>query len=347
MDETLLTKTPQATQGFSFRNPVVEADVLNGSGLVLRKRSRYTTEMRVLIVGCGYVGCSVGAELVRLGHQVYGLRRSPEAHAALKSAGIEPLTVDVTDSVQLGTLTPDYDWVVNVVSSSKGGVFDYQRVYRDGTKNLIEWLKGGTIKRFVYTSSTGVYGQTDGSLVKESSPTEPLVETSKVLVETENLLLAAARDSKFPAVILRVAGIYGPDRGHYFKQYLKNEAKISGRGDRILNMIHLDDLAAIVIQALKNGRVGEVYNAVDDEPVMQIHFFRWLSETLGKWMPPAQPENIDEERKRGATSKKVSNRKLKMELGYQFRFPTFRQGYTAEIQRLERAGLLNIEAEPR
>jgi nucleoside-diphosphate-sugar epimerase len=99
--------------------------------------------------------------------------------------------------------------------------------------------------------------------------------------------------------------------------------------------------------ALKSARPGEIYNAVDEEPVAQIHFFRWLSETLGKWMPPFDPELAQAERKRGLTNKRVLNRKLRMELGYQFKYPTFRQGYTAEIQRLEQAGELEIELEPR
>ena len=97
---------------------------------------------------------------------------------------------------------------------------------------------------------------------------------------------------------------------------------------------------------LKSGRPGEIYNVVDDEPVAQIHFFRWLSETLGKWMPPFAGTE-DPARKRGLTNKRVLNRKLKMELGYQFKYPTFRQGYTAEIKRLADAGELNIELEPR
>jgi nucleoside-diphosphate-sugar epimerase len=131
------------------------------------------------------------------------------------------------------------------------------------------------------------------------------------------------------------------------KQYLRNEARIAGQGERLLNMIHRDDLVSTIIAALKSGRAGEVYNAVDDEPVAQIHFFRWLSETLGKYMPPFAAGEEDAQRKRGLTNKKVSNRKLKMELGVQLKYPNFRQGYTAEITRLDRAGLLNIEPEPR
>ena len=112
-------------------------------------------------------------------------------------------------------------------------------------------------------------------------------------------------------------------------------------------MIHRDDLVKAIVASLKSGRPGEVYNAVDDEPVAQIHFFRWLSESLGKWMPPFADDQEPVTRKRGLTHKKVSNRKLKMELGVQLKYPTFRQGYTAEILRLDRAGQLDIKPELR
>ena len=303
--------------------------------------------MRVLIVGCGYVGLPLGAELARQGHEVFGVRRTNAAEAGLKAGGIHPLVADITKPGDLSALPVPFDWVVNCVSSAKGGVEEYREVYLNGTRNLIEWLAASPPKKFVYTSSTSVYGQTDGSQVKETSATEPASETSKVLVETEKLLLVAAREKKFPAVILRVAGIYGTERGHLFQQYLKNEAKIAGKGERLINMIHRDDLVGVIIAALKNGRAGEIYNAVDDEPVTQIHFFRWLSETLGKWMPPFAAGDGNGDRKRGVTNKKVSNRRLKMELGYQFKYPTFRQGYTAEILRLEREGKLDIKLEPR
>lgn len=303
--------------------------------------------MRVLIVGCGYVGLPLGAELVRLGHEVFGLRRSAAGEEELTAAGLKPLTADITRPEDLARLPGPFDWVVNTVSSTKGGVEEYREVYLRGTRNLIEWLAPTPLKKFVYTSSTSVYGQADGSLVKETSFARPESETSQVLVETENVLLAAARAKKFPAVILRVAGIYGPERGHLFQQYLKNEARIAGDGGRLLNMIHRDDLVGSIVAALKGGRPGEIYNVVDDEPVTQLHFFRWLADMLGKWMPPFATEAENAGRKRGLTNKKVSNRRLKMELGYTFKYPTFREGYSAEVLLLDRAGRLNIEPEPR
>jgi nucleoside-diphosphate-sugar epimerase len=303
--------------------------------------------MRVLIVGCGYVGVPLGAELSRMGHEVYGLRRTAAASAELMAAGIRPLAGDATRLADLRALPAPFDWVVNTLSASGRGVPEYRQAYLDGTGCLIEWLVSTPLKKFVYTSSTGVYAQEDGSMVKETSPTEPASETGWVLVQAEQLLLEAVRARQFPAVILRVAGIYGPGRGHWFKQFIINEARIDGKGERIMNMIHRDDVAGCIMAALSHGRIGEIYNAVDDEPVTQLHYFQWLAATLGKWMPPAaSPEVSADARTRGG-NKRVSNRRIKMELGYQFRHPTFREGYTSEIARLQAVGELEIKPDPR
>jgi nucleoside-diphosphate-sugar epimerase len=299
--------------------------------------SDYPLPMRVLIVGCGYIGIRLGVELVEQGCEVFGLRRSARTAAELRSVGITPLIGDITKLETLSQLPRSFDWVVNCVSASGGGVEEYREVYLAGMRNLLGWLGTALPKKFVYTSSTSVYGQNDGSLIEEGSPTVPAAETGKVLLATERVVLEAVRERRFPAVILRLAGIYGPDRGYWFKQYLSDEARVEGDGGRILNMIHRDDAVGAIIAALKSGRPGEVYNAVDDEPVTQLNFFQWLSGMLGKELPPSAPEDVGSMRKRGVTNKRVSNHRLKTELGYQFKYPTFRQGYTAEIRRLDRA----------
>ena len=247
--------------------------------------------MRVLIIGCGYVGLPLGAELVRLGHEVFGLRRSAGAAGELKAVGVLPLIGDVTKPETLAELPGDFDWVVNCVAAG-GNAATYREVYLHGTRNLIAWLAPHPPAKFVYTSSTSVYAQNDGSEVTESSPVEPLAETSRILVETEKTLLASVAERGFPAVILRVAGIYGPERGHWFKQFLQGAAELDGDGARYLNMIHRDDVARCIIAALQRGRPGEIYNAADDEPVSQRHFFEWLARTLGQPMPPSGPSRF-------------------------------------------------------
>ncbi len=289
--------------------------------------------MRVLIVGCGYIGLPLGAELFRQGHEVFGLRHTVSAQKELEAVGIRPLFADITKPQDLAGLPAAFDWVVNCVASGGGSADDYRRIYLQGMQNLLDWLAPRPPKKFVYTSSTSVYGQNDGSRVDETSPTEPVTETARVLVETEKLLRQTAEQNNFPAIILRLAGIYGPGRGHWLRQYLKNEARIEGKGDRFLNMIHRDDVVGAIIAALQGGRPGEIYNVADDEPVSQIAFFEWLSNALTRPLPPSIPEKSTA-RKRGATNKQVSNRKLKDELGYQFKYPDFRKGYSAEILRL-------------
>ncbi len=331
--------------------------------------------MRALIVGCGYVGLPLGKELARLGHEVFGLRRSALAAAEMQAAGITPLLADVTQPDTLAKLPRDFDWVVNCTASGGGGADDYRKVYLEGNRNLIAWLAGSPLKKFIYTSSTSVYAQNDGAVVTENSPAEPDAPTAKVLVETEKLLLAVAKMNlktagiplirpagtfsptggegwdegvtpnqnaqiqiepppTFPAVILRVAGIYGPARGHSFKQFLRGEANIEGDGARWLNMIHRDDVIGAIIAALERGTPGEIYNAADNEPVSQLKFFEWLAAALQKPLPPGVVADADAARKRGVTNKRVSNAKLLTELEYQFQFPDFRAGYAAELRRM-------------
>lgn len=293
--------------------------------------------MRVLIVGCGYVGLPLGAELARAGHQVFGLKRTPDT-GELARAGVTPIIADLTDPAALERITPDFDHVVNTVSSSKGGVEEYRAVYLEGTRRLIEWLSRAPLRKFVYTSSTSVYAQDDGSSVTEESPAEPQSETSRVLVETERVLAKAASETNFPAVILRVAGIYGPHRGHLFQQFLRGEARLDGDGSRILNMIHRDDVVHAIIAALARGEPGGTYNVVDDEPVTQREFLAWLASELHQPMPPVAEPTDKTTRKRGATNKRILNRKLTLALDYELKYPTFRQGYAAEIARMRALG---------
>jgi nucleoside-diphosphate-sugar epimerase len=108
---------------------------------------------------------------------------------------------------------------------------------------------------------------------------------------------------------------------------LSGEARIEGAGQRILNLIHQDDVVGCIQAALRSGKAGEVYNATDDEPVAQREFLEWLARKLGQPLPASVPEDALAARKRGLTSKRVLNHKLKLELGYRFKYPTFREGY--------------------
>jgi nucleoside-diphosphate-sugar epimerase len=291
--------------------------------------------MRALIIGMGYVGQAVAAELLARGHTVTGIRRSFALGEIAGSPGFRRLSADVTDPATLSQLRTPVDWVVNCVAASGGSPEQYRATYLEGTRNVLRWLAQGPPAKYVYTSSTGVYGQTDGSLVDELSETKPVTETGRILVETEQLLLGPPQS--IPAIVLRVAGIYGPGRGYWFRQFLSGEAKIEGQGTRVLNMIHRDDLVIAILAALERGRPGEAYNVVDNEPASQRDVFAWLSRHLGQPLPPSVPESGETSRRRGHTNKRVSNAKLRRELGCSWRYPTFREGFSAELERLRNA----------
>lgn len=295
---------------------------------------------RVLIVGCGYVGLPLGRKLARHGHQVFGLRRTASTEEELRRAGLEPLRADITKPESLATLPRDFDWVVNCAATSGGSAEEYRQLYAVGNFNLVEWLRPSPPRRFVFTSSTSVYGQNDGSVVTETDPVAPEAETARILVEAEDLLFRAYEKLNFPVVILRLAGIYGPGRGYWLKQFLAGQARLDGAGARFLNMIHVADAVGAIIAALRHAPAGSVYNVVDNEPVSQSDLFAWLAATLNQPLPPAATLEAEATRKRGATNKRVSNLRLKQQLGFEYKYPTFRQGFTAELRRMQQAGEL-------
>ncbi len=295
--------------------------------------------MRILIVGCGYVGLALGGRLSSSGAEVLGLRRQGDPDGALAAAGIRAVRGDLTRPEDLEAIPGDFDAVVCAVSSSRGGAEVYREVYLGGAKNLVAWARHRRVGRLVSVSSTSVYSQTDGSWVTEDSPAEPPGQTGQLLVATEAVFTEADRSGLVSTQIVRVGGIYGPGRGHLFQQFVAGQARrdpSQGQGQgRWINMIHRDDVASALEAVMLRGEGGRIYNAVDDEPVLQGRFLQFLADQTGLPLPPpADPTEGPSTRKRGTTHKRVSNRRLREELGWNPRFPTYREGYAAAIAAL-------------
>lgn len=169
--------------------------------------------------------------------------------------------------------------------------------------------------RPVFTSSTSVYPQIDGSVVDEASDANPDKETGHLLRETEEATLAGN------GIVARLAGIYGPGRSFVLRNLLEGNAAIEG-GDgegRILNQIHREDAASAVVHLLGQECSG-IFNVVDDQPISQRECLEKLAVQFGVPVPPAVPPNPD--RKRGWTNKRVSNAKLRT-TGWVPRFPSY------------------------
>jgi nucleoside-diphosphate-sugar epimerase len=291
--------------------------------------------MDTVVIGCGYVGMRVAKRLASQGHRVYGVRRQIANTTEFDDAGVIPLQIDITVPEQVELIPKTIQWAINAVSSSKRGADGYREIYSNGTNSLTHHLSTlPDFRHYVHTSSTSVFGQTDGSWIDEGSERQPSTETSQILVDVEDHLLRAFQEGGFPASIARVSGIYGPERGYLFQQYLKNEAKMVGNGSRIINMVHVDDVVSAITQILETGDPGTAYNITDSCPTTQLEFFSWLASELQRPLPRSASEAELKQRKRAITNKRVSNRRLTEELRYSLLYPTFRDGYAADINRV-------------
>jgi len=270
----------------------------------------------ILLVGHGYLGEALASLLVSRGSGVVAVARNPVAGQAV---GYPVLAADLGEADSVAALaaasgeTPSA--IVHCASSGRGGPEAYRRVFVDGMRHLRRHFPGVPV---FFTSSTSVYGQTDGSLVDEGSPAEPDRETSRFLLKAESL----ARESGGAA--LRLAGIYGPGRSIYLRRLFDGSATIeSGATSRFLNQIHRDDAAAAAAHLLalpREATAGRVFNVVDDEFPTQRELYERLCARFGLPLPPEALPDLD--RKRAWTNKRVSNAALRA-TGWSPRFPSF------------------------
>lgn len=270
-----------------------------------------------LVFGCGYLGRRVAARWVAAGRRVAAVtRRNP---AELRALGVEPVVADVTNAESLSAL-PRTATVFYAVGIDRSAGHSMREVYVGGLRNVLATLPGGG--RFVYVSSTSVYGQSDAGWVDETSPTEPTEEAGRVVREAEQLL----REWRPDAIILRFAGLYGPDRLLRKQPILRGEPLV-GDATKWLNLVHVEDGAEAVVAAAGRAAPGSTYTIADDNPTPRRAYYTLLAELLDA--PPAAFEQRPEP---GAANRRVSNRRAKVELGWQPRFPSFRDGLPASVR---------------
>jgi nucleoside-diphosphate-sugar epimerase len=262
---------------------------------------------RVLIAGCGYVGEAAANRFHQSGWEVEGWTASIESAEKLSNRPYPVRAVDVTDT----KITGDFDVVIHCVSSRGGNEEEYRRLYLEGAKNLLRAFPAATL---LFTSSTSVYAQADGSVVDEKSPAEPQHAKGQILRETEDLVLGAG------GIVLRLGGIHGPGRSFFLSRFLEGYATASN--DRLINQVHRDDIvSAVLLLAERRGEFpGEIFNVVGDEPIKASDASAWLASRLKKLQPTTAGQALPS--KRGQSNKHVSNRKLRA-LGWRPRYPTF------------------------
>ena len=268
---------------------------------------------RILTAGCGYVGEATADLFHSAGWTVEGWVHSKESAARLS---VKPYSIRILDVSQRGEVAKRagvFDAVIHCASSRGGDAEAYRQIYLNGASHLLETFPQAKI---LFTSSTSVYAQRDGSRVTEESETKPLRETSRILLDVEKLILEKG------GIVARLAGIYGPGRSALVSKFLNGTATIDPQNDRFVNQVHRDDIASALF-LLSNREAQEsaqVYNVVDDEPILQSECYGWLAKRLNRSLPPIRKS--EQPRKRGDTNKRVSNAKLRR-LGWTPHYPTF------------------------
>lgn len=246
-----------------------------------------------LVVGCGYLGTRVAARWLAAGDRVFGITRSPTRAATLASLGITPLVHDVTSAAPSDPLRglPSLDTVFWAVGFDRASGATHRDVHVHGLGRLLDALAG--TPRVILSSSTGVWGDERGGVVTEATPTHPGREAGRVLVEAEALLRSHA---KGPGVALRFAGLYGPDRLPRLDD-LKAGRALAADPDSWLNLIHVDDAAAVVCTVAAAAAPRPLYVVSDGHPVLRRDWYGHLARITGS---PAPTWDLSLPRTRGA-----------------------------------------------
>jgi len=269
-------------------------------------------------------------------YRLYVLTRSCERIALLRSCGATPILGDLDRAASLTRLAGLPDDVLHLAPPPGAGDVDLR------TANLIRTLgTGGSLpQRFVYLSTSGVYGDCAGARVHEHTALRPQSERARRRVDAERRLRAWGRDSGVRISILRVPGIYAAERLP-LERLRAGTPALRPEEDVFTNHIHADDLAGIVLDTLARGRPQRAYNASDASEMKMGEYFDLVAdafglvrprrislEEAGRVMSPALLSFMRE-------SRRLDNRRLTRELRVRLRYPSVREGVAAARRALQ------------
>jgi len=269
------------------------------------------------------------AELRRAGHEVFGIRRSRAPEDVPTELAPRWIRGDLTNPERFPALPLALDGVVFAVSADGGGEAAYRSAYIDALDGLLRLLadEGQRPRRILFTSSTSVYGQSRGEWVDEESPTHPTRYTGEVMLTAERLLASSGH----PATVVRLGGIYGPGRNRLIERVKSGAARLR-RAPHYSNRIHRDDAAGLLAHLLGMASPEPLYLGVDGEAPDEADVLCWLAERLG--VPEPAPADEGDDASGRAGSKRCRNDRIR-KAGYEFRYPSFRDGYAAMLDGMQ------------
>lgn len=286
----------------------------------------------VLIAGCGYVGQQLAVRLQQ-DFDVTSLVRTAERVAELERLGIRALAIDF-DRVRAGVSIPerlDQEAILYLTPPPVLGESDLR---------LDRFLQLAVVPphTFVYMSTTGVYGDTAGAAVDESSPVQPRTDRARRRVSAEEMTRVWCNERRVRRVVLRVPGIYGPDRlplerlRHVEPVVREPEAGINNR-------IHVDDLVEACVRAVANPEARGVYNVTDGQPLSSTAFINMVAKAAG--LPPPPQVSMEEAQLTFSPerlsflneSRRVSNERMLKHLGVALKYADVEAGIRASLAR--------------
>ncbi len=274
---------------------------------------------RLVILGCGDVGMHV-LPLVRDRFRVFAVTSSPARCAQLRDAGAIPIVADLdhvtANLARIGRLA---QVVIHLVPPQTVGEQDHR------TRRLAAILpEHATV---VYISTTGVYADCGGAYLNETHPVNPASSRAKRRVDAEQVLRAWAKRRQGRLAILRVPGIYGKNRLPIRRLEARTPALIDA-DDVYTNHIHDEDLAAIIVRAIDHARPLRIYHASDDSQMKMADYFDLVANHFGLPLPPRLPRSALATQVTPmllsfmSESRRLSNQRMKDELGVTLRYPT-------------------------
>ncbi len=309
----------------------------------------------MLILGCGYLGTALARHVRGEGGAVSALTRSAARAGELRAIGLDPvLAGDIASDEWHAGLNPADAAIVNGVAPGGRGEEGYRHSFIEGAKSIVRWLEQSAAaghapaRELIFTSSTSVYPQTDGGWVAEDARVEAaeLGPAGMILREAENLLLALPPRLVRRVWVLRLAGLYGPDRHQLLDALRAGEKSFPGDGAHWVNLLHRDDAVSAMRAccAAPPAIRGGIYNVADDEPVRKGELVAWLAGKLGQdpaalSFDAATSARSPHRRNAGGRvpNRRISNAHLKDTLGWSPRYPSCQEGYDEIIPLLDRS----------
>jgi nucleoside-diphosphate-sugar epimerase len=284
---------------------------------------------RLLIIGCGDVALRM-VPLVRC--RIYALSRNPQHFGALRELGIIPIRGDLDRPDTLDAIAGLAHDVVHFAPPPDHGACDAR------TAHLVAALaKGRSLpQQLVYLSTSGVYGDCSGELVAETRPARPLTDRARRRADAERRLREWGARSGVHVAVVRAPGIYAADRLP-LTRLERGTPALNADDDAYVNHIHADDLARIVVAAVRRGHPNRTYNAADDAPQKMGDYFDLVADRFGLPRPRRIARAQAARELPGnllsfmSESRRLVNRRIKKELRLRLRYPTIDDGLAAAL----------------